>query len=149
MSLVIGLGFVKMVYTGWKSSQVEGGRAASAPTKLSRACHCAKAETVGTEEVRAYMAGHCVSGTDTVPNLCLQEMELISQLQTCFFSRGNKGSCYNDTIRERLGSVHGKFIPIPVCALVVFHEHDLTAVMDICIVLFQKQMEFRALPVLP
>lgn len=103
---------------------------------------------MGTEEVSTY-TGHCVSGTDTVPNFCLQEMELISQLQTCFFSQGNEGSCYNDTIRERLRSVHGKFVPIPVCTLVVFHEHSLTAVMDICIVLFQKQMELRALPVLP
>lgn len=90
-----------MVYMGWKSSQVQGGRTASAATKLSWACHCAKAETVGTEGVSAYMAGHCVSGTDTVPNLCLQELEMISQLQTCFFSQESKGSCYNDTIRER------------------------------------------------
>lgn len=104
-------------------------------------------ETVGTEEVSAYMAGHCVSGTDTVPNLCLPELERISQLQTCFLSQGNKGSCYKDTIRERLRSV--KSVPIPMCALVVFHEPGLTAVMDICIILFQKQMELRALPVLP
>lgn len=128
---------------------MEGGRTASAPTKLSWACHCAQAETVGIAEVSAYMAGHCVSGTDTVPNLYLQELEWISQLQTCFFSQGNKGSCYSDTIRGRLGSVYVKCFPIPMCALVVFHEPGLTAVRDICIVLFQEQMELRALPVLP
>lgn len=79
-------------------------------------------QKLGTEEVSAYMAGHCVSGADMVPILCLQELELISQLQICFFSQGNKGSCYNDTIRERLWSVHVKCFPVPVCALVVFCE---------------------------
>lgn len=36
-----------------------------------------------------------------------------------------------------------------MCASVMFHEHGLNAVMDIYILLFQKQMELGVLPVLP
>lgn len=36
-----------------------------------------------------------------------------------------------------------------MCALVMFHEQGLNAVMDIYILLFQKQMELGASPTLP
>ena len=47
----------KSGYAGSKSSQVEGSITASAPIKLSWACHRANAETVGTEEVSGYVLG--------------------------------------------------------------------------------------------